>query len=56
MEDPTYLTAAEAAAALGVKLETIYAYVSRGLIRSERTRSAPGAAAGAATGVPTCCA
>ena len=39
MEDPTYLTAAEAAAALGVKLETIYAYVSRGLIRSERTRS-----------------
>src|ERR1700724_3353294 len=31
----TYLTAAEAAAALGVRLPTLYAYVSRGLLRSE---------------------
>jgi citrate synthase len=30
-----YLTASEAAAALGVRLQTLYAYVSRGLIRSE---------------------
>jgi citrate synthase len=30
-----YLTAAEAAAELGVSLPTLYAYVSRGLIRSE---------------------
>ena len=30
-----YLTAAEAAEALGVKVETLYAYVSRGLVRSE---------------------
>ncbi len=30
-----YLTAKEAAEALGVTLETVYAYVSRGLIRSE---------------------
>ena len=36
MRDSAYLTAAEAAQLLGVKLETIYAYVSRGLIRSER--------------------
>lgn len=32
-----YLTAKEAAAALGVSLPTLYAYVSRGLIRSEAT-------------------
>jgi citrate synthase len=31
----TLLTAAEAAAALGVRLPTLYAYVSRGLLRSE---------------------
>jgi excisionase family DNA binding protein len=31
-----YLTAAEAARALGVKLTTLYAYVSRGLLRSYR--------------------
>ena len=40
MGDSAHLTAAEAAAVLGVKLATIYAYVSRGLIRSERI--APG--------------
>jgi citrate synthase len=31
----TFLTAADAAAALGVRLPTLYAYVSRGLLRSE---------------------
>ncbi len=36
MKDGAFLTAAEASEVLGVKLETIYAYVSRGLIRSER--------------------
>jgi len=35
MPKPPYLTAQEAAAKLGVKLPTLYAYVSRGLIRSE---------------------
>src|SRR5215470_10166188 len=30
------LTASEAAAALGIRLPTLYAYVSRGLLRSER--------------------
>ena len=35
--DSAYLTAAEAAAELGVKPQTIYSYVSRGLIRSERS-------------------
>jgi citrate synthase len=34
-----YLSAAEAAAALGVKPATLYAYVSRGLIRSEASGS-----------------
>ncbi len=34
-----YLTAHEAAAELGIRLETLYAYVSRGLIRSEATGS-----------------
>src|SRR5687767_3311604 len=33
----TWLSTAEAAARLGVKPETLYAYVSRGLIGSERT-------------------
>ena len=36
VKDTAFLTASEAAEVLGVKLETIYAYVSRGLIRSER--------------------
>ena len=31
-----WLTTAEAAARLGVKPQTLYAYVSRGLLRSER--------------------
>jgi citrate synthase len=35
MTSRTFLTAAEAAAALGVRLPTLYAYVSRGLLRSE---------------------
>jgi citrate synthase len=42
----SFLTAAEAAAALGVRLPTLYAYVSRGLLRSE-----PGAG-GRARGYP----
>src|SRR5689334_17386325 len=33
--DERYLTAAEAAKALGVSQATLYAYVSRGLVRSE---------------------
>lgn len=32
---PTYLSAEEAAASLGISLPTLYAYVSRGLLRSE---------------------
>lgn len=35
MEKKQYLTAEEAAAALGVSRATLYAYVSRGLVRSE---------------------
>jgi excisionase family DNA binding protein len=35
-EDGEYLTAREAADLLGVKPATLYAYVSRGLIRSYR--------------------
>lgn len=35
MNKKRYLTAQEAAAALGITLPTLYAYVSRGLIRSE---------------------
>ncbi|WP_412028003.1 citrate/2-methylcitrate synthase [Deinococcus yunweiensis] len=35
MPDETFLTAAEATTRLGVKPATLYAYVSRGLIRSE---------------------
>lgn len=37
MADAAYLTAREAAARLGVKPQTLYAYVSRGLVRSEAT-------------------
>lgn len=36
VEGVEYLTAAEAAAALGVKRETLYAYASRGRLRSYR--------------------
>jgi citrate synthase len=46
--DRRYLTAAEAAAALGVRRATLYAYVSRGLLHSQRdprARSARYAAA-----------
>ena len=39
MPTARYLTAAEAAAALGVSLATLYAYVSRGLVRSEAAGS-----------------
>lgn len=35
MNGPAYLSATEAAEALGIKIETLYAYVSRGLVRSE---------------------
>jgi citrate synthase len=35
--EPPYLTASEAAAELSVSLATLYAYVSRGLVRSEPT-------------------
>ena len=35
MDTSRYLTAAKAAAALGISLPTLYAYVSRGLVRSE---------------------
>ena len=35
MSDPTYMSAKQASAALGISLPTLYAYVSRGLIRSE---------------------
>ena len=35
MDDPRYMTAQEVAKALGVSVATVYAYVSRGLIRSE---------------------
>ncbi len=37
MVTPAYLTAQEAATALDISLSTLYAYVSRGLIRSEAT-------------------
>jgi citrate synthase len=39
MAGPRYLTAQEASAALGVSPATLYAYVSRGLIRSEAVES-----------------
>ena len=35
--DPPRLTAAEVALRLGVKVPTVYAYVSRGYLHSERT-------------------
>ncbi|HZS92853.1 MAG TPA: helix-turn-helix domain-containing protein, partial [Chloroflexota bacterium] len=35
MASGPYLTAREAAEALGISLPTLYAYVSRGLVRSE---------------------
>src|SRR5947199_8568305 len=35
MRKNRYMTAQEAATALGISLDTLYAYVSRGLIRSE---------------------
>jgi citrate synthase len=41
MANVRYLTAKEAAALLGVKEATLYAYVSRGLIRSEAISDAP---------------
>src|ERR671936_76366 len=41
MPPTRYLTAKEAAALLGVKEATLYAYVSRGLIRSEAISDAP---------------
>ncbi|MCP4361025.1 MAG: MerR family transcriptional regulator [Chloroflexi bacterium] len=37
MKDNLYMNASEAAAALNISLPTLYAYVSRGLIRSEET-------------------
>ena len=37
MADPDYMTAQEVAEALGINVATVYAYVSRGLIRSEPT-------------------
>jgi citrate synthase len=41
MANVRYMTAKEAAALLGVKEATLYAYVSRGLIRSEAISDAP---------------
>jgi citrate synthase len=41
MSQVRYMTAKEAAALLGVKEATLYAYVSRGLIRSEAISDAP---------------
>src|SRR5499426_3732273 len=41
MSTVRYVTAKEAAALLGVKEATLYAYVSRGLIRSEAISDAP---------------
>jgi len=41
MSQMAYLTAREAAAELGVKLPTLYAYVSRGLVRSEAAGTDP---------------
>ena len=36
LDGEQYLTGEEAAAALGIKRETLYAYVSRGVLRSYR--------------------
>ncbi|MEJ2597113.1 MAG: citrate synthase family protein [Anaerolineales bacterium] len=41
MAKPTYFTAREAAAELGISRETLYSYVSRGLIRSEAVGGKP---------------
>lgn len=41
MDKPTYLTAHQAAAELGISRATLYAYVSRGLIRSEAVGGKP---------------
>jgi citrate synthase len=41
MSQSPFLTAKEAAAELGVKLPTLYSYVSRGLIRSEASGNIP---------------
>jgi citrate synthase len=41
MSKSPYLTAQEAATELGVKLPTLYAYVSRGLVRSEASAKDP---------------
>ena len=40
METARYMTAKEAAAELNVNRATLYAYVSRGLIRSEPSENA----------------
>jgi citrate synthase len=40
-DDPAYLTALQTAAALGVTLPTLYAYVSRGLLASEPVPGEP---------------
>lgn len=39
IEEEAYLTAAEVCALLGVKAQTLYAYVSRGVLRSYRQGS-----------------
>ena len=41
MSNVRYMTAKDAAALLGVKEATLYAYVSRGLLRSEAISDAP---------------
>ncbi len=41
MPKSPYLTAQEAAAELGIRLPTLYSYVSRGLVRSETTGNDP---------------
>ena len=51
VKEVRYLGAREAAGELGVTLPTLYAYVSRGLIRSE---AAGGRSATGATGRRTC--
>ena len=40
MNQSEFLNAREAAAALGVQLDTLYAYVSRGLVRSRARHGA----------------
>jgi excisionase family DNA binding protein len=41
-EEKRYLSAREAAEELGVSLPTLYAYVSRGMVRSEAAGGSPG--------------